>query len=345
MERCGDVPHGHVGDQDVVEAALRRVPRPWLEIDAGQHVVAVGCAVGVQARPIEQAVVYNQVLGRTDQTDSVAGRVDDAAGDHRVLPVTTRNRIIPGVEPTVRDVHVPTRMAGRPAKVYTVPSAGECDVVNVHVAADHEEDRVVCGIDKGDIAHGHVAAIDEHERVRSSHVFFPRRIEDLVAVDHASAADGNILLPLRQNEGAVPFAPPRLRHEVRRFWGFVQVWVLRPNQPGAGLQQQRDMALEMDGCREVPPRCEADLSPAGSCAGLHGSVDGRRIHRHAVANGPVIAHIEYRRLAGERHMRPRQQPQHKKPYSISITAFLPSQHEIVSIGILTVTCQHSRSRL
>ena len=143
MERRGHVLHRDVGDQHVVEVAGRPVPGPRLEVDAGEHVVAVRGAVRLDAGAVEQAIANDQVRGRTDQADAVAGGVHDAVGDDDVLPVAAGNRVVAGVEAAADDAHVLARMVRRAAKVHAVPAAGEFDVANVHVLADLEVDGVI----------------------------------------------------------------------------------------------------------------------------------------------------------------------------------------------------------
>ncbi len=135
-----------------------------------------------------------------------------------------------------------------------VPAAREFDVANVHVVADLEEDGVIGGIHEGDIADRDVAATDEDEGVRAAHALLAGPVEDLVAVDHTRAAEGDVLLAVGENQGPMPFAPPCLRQKVRRRGMLVQVGVRGADEPGPRLQEQRHAAFQMHRRREVPAR-------------------------------------------------------------------------------------------
>src|SRR6266511_5758052 len=90
------------------------------------------------ARPIEEVVRDDEPRGRADETDAVAGGIDNAARDDRIIPVAAGNGIVAGVEPAADDVHIPAPALGRAAPVHAVPAARDLHVANLHVVADLE---------------------------------------------------------------------------------------------------------------------------------------------------------------------------------------------------------------
>jgi hypothetical protein len=62
---------------------------------------------------------------------------------------------------------------------------------------------------------------------------------------------------------------------------------------GAGVEIERDPALEVDGAGEVTARGEEDLTAAGFGAGVNGGVDGAGVGFEAVAEGAVVADVEH----------------------------------------------------
>ena len=223
--------------------------------------------------------------------------------------------------------------------MHAVPAAGEFDVANVHVLADLKEDGVVRRVHERHIADGHVAAIDEDERVRPAHLLLAGRVEDLVAIDSAGTGDLNILRAVSQDQCPVPFAPLGLGHEARHRRMLVQIGVLGADQSGARLQVERHAALEVHGRRQIPPGSKSHQPATGLGTGIDRLVDCGGIERLAVADSPKIADVEHPGFGPDSVLGPRERrdcqdhPRRDRQHPASITNPSHVQHPLVSHNI------------
>ena len=123
-------------------------------------------------------------------------------------------------------------------------------------------------------------------------MFLTGGIKDLVAVDRALAGDGDVFNAFANNQRPMPFAPLRLGHEIRHRRLLVLVEIGRADERGARVEEQRHVAVQVNGARQIAPRREPDLPPTGSGAGFDSLVDRGGVRREAVACSAVIADIE-----------------------------------------------------
>src|SRR5262245_17524951 len=95
------------------------------------------------ARAAKNTVRDGQARGRTNEPDAVAGRVDEAILDDRVVPVTACNGIVAGEELAADDLDVLAPAFGRAAPMDAVPAPNAFHVAKLDVVADLKEHRVV----------------------------------------------------------------------------------------------------------------------------------------------------------------------------------------------------------
>ncbi len=251
-------------------------------------------AVLITPGAVEQAVVDHQVLRRGDDAYAVAGGVDHAAGDERVLPVAAGDAVVARGEIAADDLDVAAGLALAAAEVHAVPPARAFDPAHEHLAGALEHHRVIGRVANPDVAQGDVPAVTKEDRVRPAHVLLATRIEDLVAVDLARPDDAHVLDLHTQHQGPVP-AAARAGLVLRRGVTLVLVQVCRTHEHRARLEQERDAALELHRAGEIASRRHAHLATPGARACLDGLVDGRLVKRGTVAPGTVIAHVHDRR--------------------------------------------------
>ena len=292
-ERRRDMLHGDIRDQDVVEQTLGGVPGAGLEEDSGEHVVTVRGAMGVKAGAKEQGVMDRKAAGRADESNAVAGGIDNAPGDDGVIPIPTRDGVVAGVKAAAGDPDIAARAIGSATEMDAVPATEEGHVVDVHFVADQEQDGVVGGIEEGEVADGEAPAIDEHEGVGAAHFLLAVGVEDAVAVDASRAGEGDVFEVFADDEAAMPFAPAGFGQCGGRGGLLVMGEVGAADERGAGVEIERHMALEMDRAGEITARGEKDLTTAGFGAGVDGGVDGAGVRFEAVAEGAVVADIEH----------------------------------------------------
>src|ERR1019366_2253460 len=261
--RRPDIPHRVVREQYVVQQPFGFLPGSGLEYDAAKSVGAVRSAMRPQAGAIEKAVVHDEMPGGTDQADSIAGRVEDAARDHGVIPVTAGNGIISREELAAEYVHVAAPVAGGAPVMHAIPSTRDLNVPNLHIIADLEEDGVVGGIDDGDIPNREAAATGKGDRMRAAHVLLAFWVEHLLAINDACSTNGHIFSVLRHNQPAIPVAISGLGHERRCPGRLVFRQVGRSHQGGAGGEEKGHMAAQVDGAGKVSSWWEQHLSAAG----------------------------------------------------------------------------------
>src|SRR5439155_10606891 len=110
----------------------------------------------------------DQVFRGSDQADAVAGGVDDAVLDQRVLPVPAGDAVVAGEDLAAGDGDVAAGVVLPPAEVHAVPPAGDLHAAHVHTAGELQHDGVVGGVHDRDVADGHALRITEQDGVRAA---------------------------------------------------------------------------------------------------------------------------------------------------------------------------------
>ena len=163
----------------------------------------------------------------------------------------------------------------------------------------------MASVKNGKIAQQHVAAILQrdgfvaHAGMLGDRARAPSAAEAF-APDQAGADDGNILKTLAPDQAVVPMIVAEVldsfptgrwirRNRRRTRWacgvGSKIGGRIRGEDGCAGLEMQRDVALEVDGITKVSSGGEADGSASGRCGGFDGFVDRWGVERVAVAFG------------------------------------------------------------
>src|SRR2546421_2627092 len=128
MQRRAHIVHGDIGNLHILQAANGFVPRARLKTEAGQHVLSLLLTRASMLKSPgakEKTIVNDQIPGRPDQSNSVAGRIDNAAGNQRVLPIPPGDAVVAGVKLTVADADIATGIVLPPAKMNSIPTAGD----------------------------------------------------------------------------------------------------------------------------------------------------------------------------------------------------------------------------
>src|SRR5690349_20274797 len=105
----------------------------------------------LQARPVKQAALHDEMRGWSEQANAVAGRIDYAVRDQNVLPVPAGNGIVPGIKLAADDGYVTAGAPGTAAEVNTIPAASDLQVAELDVVCDLKEDGVIGRIEDRNI--------------------------------------------------------------------------------------------------------------------------------------------------------------------------------------------------
>jgi len=291
-DRRGDVLHSNIRNKDVFEGAVAGVPAAGLEYNAGKHIVSVGGAVRVQPRAVEETILDNHISNRAYNPNPVAGAVDNAVLDEKIVDVAACYRIVTGEELAVDDIDVTAGLVAPATEVDAVPATRDLDAADVDLFGEFYHDGVVCRVLYRDIADVHAAAVAEDNGVWAAHFLFAAWIEDLVTIDDTRPDNVYVFDTDTENQRAVPFAESRFG--CVGWWSKVLVVIqfFRANQSGAGLEEERYVVPEVDGAGDVSARPEADLSPAGVGTGLDGLVNCSGVDLFTIARSAVVAHVE-----------------------------------------------------
>ncbi len=98
------------------------------------------------ARAEELTTGEREATGRSDEPDSVAGRVDCAVLDDRIFDVVSGDGIIAGEESAAGDSHTAIPRVRLSPEVDAVPASLERDVLDENVRRAVEQKRIVGGI-------------------------------------------------------------------------------------------------------------------------------------------------------------------------------------------------------
>ena len=290
--RRSDVLHSNIRDEHVFKGTVAGVPAAGLEYNAGKHVAAVGGAVRMQPRAVEETVLDNHVRNRAYDTNTVAGAVDDAVFDEKVVDIAACDGIVAGEELTVYDFEVATGLVYPATEVDAVPATRDLDAPDIDLFGEFYHDGVVCRVLYRDITDGNIAAVAEDNGMGSAHFLLAAGIEDLVAIDDTVPDNGHVLDTDTENQRAVPFAESRLGRAGRGSKVLVVVQFSSADQSGAGLEEERYIVLEVDGAGYISARAKAYLSAAGLRTGLYGLVNGGGVDLFTIAYSTVVAYIE-----------------------------------------------------
>jgi len=78
---------------------MSRVPCSGLDVYATEHIGAVLFERGpvrMPTRSVEKTVVDDEPCDGADDSNAIAGEVDNTSRNNRIIPVIARNSIVPG---------------------------------------------------------------------------------------------------------------------------------------------------------------------------------------------------------------------------------------------------------
>src|SRR5437773_518738 len=128
MQRRAHIVHRDIRNLHILQRANGFVPRARLKTKPRQHVLSLlvpRASMLKSPGAKEKTVVNDQILRRPDQSNPIAGRVDDAAGNQCVLPIPTSDAVVAGIKFAVADADIATGVVLPSAKVNAIPPAGD----------------------------------------------------------------------------------------------------------------------------------------------------------------------------------------------------------------------------
>lgn len=240
----------------------------------------------------EEAVVDDEVFGGADESDAVAGGIDEAIGDEGIFPEPAGDAVVAGVELAVGDGDVFAGVVFPAAEVNAIPTAGDFEGLDGDVGGEFEHDGVVSGVFDGEVLEGDIFGVAEEDGMWAAHAFFAAGVEDLVAVDGTAAGDGDVLDVDAEEECAVPAVAGSEGRGAGGVEVLVEFGVRVAGDFGSGVDFEGDIAFEVDGSGEVVTRGEEDEAVGCKGGGVDGFVDGGGVVGFAVAGGAVVADVE-----------------------------------------------------
>ena len=230
---------------------------------------------------------FSERVGALGAKAVVIGRIDAAVGNHRVAAAVNVNAVAVGVHRHV--VHGQVVAAGDENR--KMSAVKNRDVADEHIAAKFQREGLVAETNRrrgvGD---------RRIEMIEADHL-----IENLVSanqtatVDRAVAADENVRQIFAPNQAVMKIAMSAVLITTKRIWlGLViKIHVLRRAQNRcARVNQQMDVALEMNRAAQISSRRHEHRAATGLGAGSNRLVNRRAVEIFSVAHRAESAHVK-----------------------------------------------------